>query len=40
MGHDFVGIESMGLRVVALLDIHRMRLGIVVQAGDVPQLEG
>ncbi len=30
----------MGLRVVALLDIHRMRSGIVIQAADVPKLEG
>jgi len=30
----------MGLGVVALLDIHRMRLGIVVQTRDVPNLDG
>ena len=29
----------MSLRVVALLNEHRMRDGVVVQAGDVPEAE-
>src|SRR5271168_1987315 len=39
MRYDFVGIDSMSLGVVALLNEHRMRSGVIVQAGDVPETE-
>src|SRR5271169_4743825 len=39
MSYELAGIDPMGLRVVAFLDVQRMRLGIVVQTGDVPELK-
>src|SRR5580698_6767728 len=39
MSYELAGIDPMGLRVVTFLDVQRMRLGIVVQTGDVPQLK-
>ena len=39
MGHDGLGIDTMRLCVVALLNEQGMRDGVVVQTGDVPQRE-
>ena len=39
MGDDVLGVDTMGRCIVALLDEHRMRDGVVVQTGDVPEVE-
>ena len=35
-----VGVDAVGFGVVALADEQRVRDGVVVEAGDVPELEG
>ena len=40
MGDDVLCVDAMGLGVVALLDEHGMRDGVVVQTGDVPERKG
>ncbi|MGD0939116.1 MAG: hypothetical protein ABR905_05330, partial [Terracidiphilus sp.] len=39
IGDDVFRRDTMGLRVVALADEHGMRDGVVVQTGNVPELE-
>ena len=40
MGDDGFGLDAVGGGVVGLLDQQRMRVGVVVQAGHVPEVEG